>query len=283
MHAMGAPLTHAVFGHPVAHSLSPRIHAAFAAQCGIDMRYGAVDAAPEVFADAVASFAHDGGRGANVTLPHKPAALALCATATDRAYRAGAVNTLVRVDDHWHGDVTDGSGLLRDLARHQVQLDGARVLVLGAGGATRGIAGPLLDAGVASLLVANRTLATAQALCATLDDPRARACTLDAPTARGDVDAIDLLINATSAARGDAGFAWPVVPLHASSTCVDLGYGHAARTFLDWARAHGMRTRIDGLGMLVEQAAESFALWHGTWPDAQAVLAALRLEHAEPA
>lgn len=271
---MQAPaLTHAVFGHPVAHSLSPRIHAAFAAQCGIELRYGAIDAAPGAFADALAAFAADGGRGANVTLPHKPAALALCTTATPRARRAGAVNTLVRIGDGWHGDVTDGSGLLRDLARHAVALDGMHVLLLGAGGAARGIAGPLLDAGIASLAIANRTRAAADALAAALDDDRAHALDVAALPAQR---AFDVIVNATSAARGDVMPAWPASLVHPRSTCVDLGYGAAAGPFLAWSRAAGAHGCIDGLGMLVEQAAESFNLWHGTWPDAGAVLDMLR-------
>lgn len=270
---MQPALTHAVFGHPVAHSLSPRIHAAFGAQCGIELHYGAIDATPDAFADALAAFARAGGRGANVTLPHKPAALALCTTATDRARRAGAVNTLVCIDGGWHGDVTDGSGLLRDLARHQVSLDGRRVLLLGAGGAARGIAGPLLDAGIASLSIANRTRAGADAIVHALHDARAQAIDAHALQHAG---AFDVIVNATSAARGGDMPTWPAPLVHAGTACVDLGYGRTADPFLHWARASGAAQRIDGLGMLVEQAAESFALWHGTWPDTQRVLDILR-------
>ena len=262
-------MTHAVFGHPVAHSLSPRIHAAFAAQLGIPMRYGAIDAPPDTFAEALAAFAGAGGRGANVTLPHKQAALALCTTTTARARRAGAVNTLVRIDDGWHGDITDGSGLLRDLARHRIGLPGRNVLILGAGGAARGIAGPLLDAGIASLAIANRTRATAAALANAMADARARPLDIDALGMSG---AFDIVINATSATRTTTLPAWPATVVHAGTACLDLGYGDAATAFLAWSRTAGAAAAIDGLGMLVEQAAESFSAWHGAWPDAEAVL-----------
>src|SRR4249919_3941689 len=129
---------YAVFGHPVAHSLSPRIHALFAKQAGRALSYEAIDVTPEDFARALADFAASGGRGANITLPHKQAASALCARLTERATRAGAVNTLVRVGDEWHGDNTDGAGLVRDLTeRHALDLRGRRTLLLGAGGAAQ--------------------------------------------------------------------------------------------------------------------------------------------------
>jgi len=323
-----SPPRYAVFGHPVAHSRSPRIHAAFAAQTGIELVYERIDAAPADFARAVAAFAHAGGRGANVTLPHKPAALALCDDLAPRAARAGAVNTLIRLDDgpdgrpRWCGDNTDGIGLVRDLRdRHGLTLAGARVLLLGAGGAGAGVAPALLDAGVARLWLANRGLARAQALAAQLGDARVAVVALpsaDAPgavpveprgadagppdpaagavragsdasapapaaTAADAMGCIDVVVNATSAARGGA------APWHAlhdvlaqATAAVDLGYGEAAHAFLDFARGAGVGHRIDGLGMLVEQAAESFRLWHGMAPDAAPVLAALRDELGAP-
>lgn len=301
-------LRYAVFGHPVAHSRSPRIHAAFAAQAGIELAYERIDAAPERFAAALDAFAREGGRGANVTLPHKAAALALCDTLAPRALRAGAVNTLLRLDDEtgaarWHGDNTDGIGLVRDLRdRHGVVLDGLHVLLLGAGGAGAGVAPALLDAGIARLTVANRSVARACALVRHLDDARvvaweawpdaAEAGVRDDGTgaggapagAVGDPDApVDLVINATSAARGgEAPWLRIAHRLGGTRIAVDLGYGEAAAPFLDFARGQGIARRIDGLGMLVEQAAESFRLWHGLMPDTAPVHAALRGDLGAP-
>ena len=269
------PARHAVFGHPVAHSLSPRIHAAFGRQLGIDLTYDAIDAAPDAFADAVAAFAKAGGTGANVTLPHKQSALALCAHASERARRAGAVNTLLQVDGAWHGDVTDGIGLVHDLTgRHGLALGGRRTLLLGAGGAARGVAAALLDAGVGDMCVVNRTRSSADALVAAMQATgRLGACDLDSV---GRLGRFDLIINATSAARGSGLPALPHALADPHGACVDLGYGDAATAFLAWARDAGARHRIDGLGMLVEQAAESFALWHGVRPDTNPVHAQLR-------
>lgn len=276
----------AVFGHPVAHSRSPFIHAAFAAQCGIALDYVRIDASPDGFAGAVDAFAREGGRGANVTLPHKIAAAALCTTLSARARRAGAVNTLLRLDDaddgapRWEGDNTDGIGLLRDLReRHGLRLDGAHVWLLGAGGAAAGVAPALLDAGVARLSVVNRGQERLAALLAVLDDARVRGLAWDAANASIDADAppVDLVINTTAAARGGTDVDWPFpAALARGWTAVDLGYGDAARPFLDAARDHGAASTVDGLGMLVEQAAESFRLWHGVMPDTAPVYAALR-------
>ena len=263
----------AVFGHPVAHSLSPRIHAAFARQEGVDMEYVAIDAPPEDFAAAIHTFGAIGGRGANITLPHKERAFALCTQLADRATRAGAVNTLVRVGAAWHGDNTDGAGLMHDLAqRHRLDLRGRRVLLLGAGGAARGVAPALLDAGVDSLWIVNRSPEKADALSDALGEP-GRVHTrypADLPSL-GD---FELIINATSAGRGD-GLSLPFSLPSPRCLAVDLSYGEAAISFLAWARAAGCTHRIDGLGMLVEQAAESFALWHGKRPDTDEIYAQL--------
>ncbi|WP_425608270.1 shikimate dehydrogenase [Thermomonas flagellata] len=266
---------HAVFGHPVAHSRSPRIHALFGAQTGIGVRYEAIDAAPARFAQALAAFAARGGRGANVTLPLKEDAFALCRSASPRARRAGAVNTLVRADGGWHGDNTDGAGLVRDLsARHGLDLRDRRVLLLGAGGAARGVAPALLDAGIGALWIANRTAARADALADALGDPaRVQARGWDALPGLG---GFDLLVNATAATRGGALPALPMALVAPHSAAVDLGYGTDAAPFLAWARAAGCAQALDGLGMLVEQAAESFQCWHGVRPDTDPVYADLR-------
>ncbi len=284
---------YAVFGHPVSHSLSPRIHAAFARQAGIGIEYVAIDA--PVFAAALDAFTGD---GANVTLPHKAAAAAACATLGEAARRCGVVNTLTRRDGGWHGDNTDGIGLVRDLTgRHRLDLRGRRTLLLGAGGGARGVAPALLDAGIADLFVANRTPARADALADMLGAPgRVHPRYFEDLGALGE---FDLIVNATSATRGNAGAgapagttampdapggaAFPHLPMSLAgprTAAVDLSYGEAAVGFLAWARAAGVRDALDGLGMLVEQAAESFRIWHGVTPDTDPAYEALREREA---
>lgn len=264
----------AVFGHPVAHSLSPRIHAAFGQQLGLPVEYRAIEATADAFGDALKRFADAGGVGANVTLPLKELAFARADSCTPRARRAGAVNTLRREAGTWHGDNTDGAGLVRDLGvRHALDLRGLRILMIGAGGAARGVAPALLDAGIAGLTVANRTLARATALADALAAPgRVHARQL------GELDALgrfDLIVNASSAGRSGALPDLPASLADGHTVAVDLGYGEAAGPFLAWAQGHGAGRRIDGLGMLVEQAADSFALWCGVRPETDAIHAAL--------
>ena len=269
----------AVFGHPVAHSLSPRIHAAFGKQAGIDIDYVAIDAQAGDFAAALAAFAARGGAGANVTLPLKEAAFALCADTSERARRAGAVNTLVRNGDAWHGDNTDGAGLVRDLTgRHGLDLRARRTLLIGAGGAARGVAPALLDAGIGDLFVVNRTAQRADALVDALAQPgRVHPRYLDDLVALGE---FDLIINATSAARTGQIPTLPRALVGRRTAAVDLSYGEAAIPFLAWARASGCHDMVDGLGMLVEQAALSFARWNAVEPETDAIYGALRAEHA---
>jgi shikimate dehydrogenase len=260
----------ALIGHPVSHSLSPRIHQAFGRQAGIALAYAAIDS--DDFESTLQAF---DGNGANITLPYKQRALAACSTLSTRARRAGAVNTLVREDGGWHGDNTDGAGLVRDLTgRHGLDLRKRRTLLLGAGGGARGVAPALLDAGIGDLFIVNRTPERADALADALGEPgRVHPRYLKDLTALGE---FDLLINATSATR-DAQL--PVLPMSLAgrrTAAVDLSYGEAAIPFLAWARAAHCHDVIDGLGMLVEQAAESFALWHGVRPDTDAVYAELR-------
>jgi shikimate dehydrogenase len=267
---------YAVFGHPVSHSLSPRIHAAFSRQTGIALEYAAIDAAPADFMQALDAFAAAGGKGANVTLPHKQAAFALCRVTSERARRAGSVNTLIRNDGHWHGDNTDGIGLVRDLTeRLGLDLRGRRALLLGAGGSARGVAPALLDAGISELIIANRTPERADALADALGEPdRAHSRYWDDLVNEGD---FGLIVNATSASRQGTGeFALPFQIAMPRTLAVDLNYGEAAIPFLAWARTAGCRDVVDGLGMLVEQAAASFELWHGVRPDTAPVYAALR-------
>jgi shikimate dehydrogenase len=265
---------YAVFGHPVAHSLSPRIHAAFGKQAGIALEFVAIDSPPEGFADALAAFAAHGGLGANVTLPHKEAAFALCAQVSERARRAGAVNTLIRAGEGWAGDNTDGLGLVRDLTdRHGLDLRSRRTLMLGAGGAAHGVAPALLEAGIGELFVVNRNSARADALVDAMGEPgRVHSRYWDD---LGSLGAFDFIINATSAGREQERLAVPFSIAAPRSLAVDLSYGEAAIPFLAWARAAGCAHAIDGLGMLVEQAAESFQLWHGVRPDTRKIFAEL--------
>ena len=267
---------YAVFGHPVSHSLSPRIHAAFGRQLGISLDYTTIEATPDAFPQALDAFVTAGGKGANVTLPLKEAAFALCASTSERAQRAGAVNTLIRNDGQWRGDNTDGIGLVRDLTgRLSLDLRGRRALLLGAGGSARGVAPSLLDAGVSELIIVNRTAERADALADALGDPeRAHSRYWDDAGAEGDYA---LIVNATSASRdGTTEFTLPFQLANSRTLAVDLNYGEAAIPFLAWARAANCRDVVDGLGMLVEQAAASFELWHGVRPDTAPVYATLR-------
>ena len=266
---------HAVFGHPITHSLSPRIHTRFGHQTGIVIHFEAIDATPETFATALDAFVAGGGTGASVTLPLKELALTLCADASDRARRAGAANTLVREGDGWRGDNPDGLGLLRDLGdRHSIDLRERRTLLLGAGGGAHGIAPALISAGIGALFVVNRTSARADALVDRLGLPKqVHSRYVDDLPALGE---FDLIINATSATRGGELPHLPMSMVGRRTAAVDLSYGEAAIPFLAWARANGCHDAIDGLGMLVEQAAESFELWHGVRPDTDHVYATLR-------
>jgi len=270
---------YAVFGHPVLHSLSPKIHQAFGQQSGIDLEYVAIECAPGDLPGTLASFAKSGGLGANITLPHKQRAAELCNLLSKRAQRAGAVNTLIRHDTGWLGDNTDGAGLIRDLTdRHGLDLRGRRTLLLGAGGAARGVAPSLMDAGIGDLYVVNRDSAKADALVDQIGEPgRVHSRYLEDIGTLGE---FDLILNATSATRHGALPPLPMSLIGPRSAAVDLSYGEAAIPFLAWARATGARDTIDGLGMLVEQAAESFFLWHGVRPDTDPVYAELAARHA---
>jgi shikimate dehydrogenase len=265
---------YAVFGDPIVHSLSPRIHAAFGAQCGIALDYRAIEAGHDAFPAALDAFAREGGRGANVTLPLKEDAVARCTTLSGRARRCGSVNTLIRDGDDWRGDSTDGAGFLRDLERHRVEPLDMHVLLLGAGGAARAVAFALVDAGVGELAIANRNPGRSAELVAAVGDACVHA--VEWPTLAACGGAPDLVINATSAGHAGTALTWPSTLVASHTVCYDLSYGRAAEPFIAWAQACGAATAADGLGMLVEQAAESFALWHGLDPDTAPVLVALR-------
>lgn len=264
---------YAVIGQPVAHSLSPRIHLAFAKAAGLTLDYQAL-VIDEADLAARLSEMHSGGwAGFNVTLPHKQMVLALCEDLSDNARRAGAVNTLTLTHSGWRGDNTDGVGLIRDLERLGVALAGQRVLMLGAGGAARGIIAPLLATRPAALVISNRNPWKPESLSEAFADlgtltPRTHWAL------KG--DEFDVIINATSAGHSGAMTPMPDGLFADGAVAYDLSYGKAHGPFAEWAAAQGARHVYDGLGMLVEQAAESFRLWHGVAPDTAPVLAGLR-------
>jgi shikimate dehydrogenase len=278
--AQGVAVQHyAVFGQPIAHSQSPAIHLRFAAQTGVPLRYDAIESGPEQFRERLANFAARGGRGGNVTLPLKELATELCTELSDAARRAGAVNTLTRQGEGWRGDNTDGEGLVRDITSHHgLDLRGRRTLLLGAGGAARGVAPALLDAGIAELVIANRTPERADALADRIGQP-ARAHTRYWSDL-GNAGAFDLILNATAAGRSNDGFELPTSLVGARCLCYDLSYGEAAVSFLAWSRSRGAAQALDGIGMLIEQAAAAFELWHGRRPDTEPVHLAFRSKSA---
>ena len=263
---------YAVFGNPIAHSKSPRIHAEFARQTGQDMNYSARLAPLDGFAEAVQAFRAEGGRGANVTVPFKEQAFALVTRLSERARVAGAVNTLVFEPEGLYGDNTDGAGLVRDLtANLGLDLAGRRILLMGAGGAARGVILPLLEQGPAQLFIANRTADKAVALAAAFGAGRPNLAGGGYETLAG---GFDVVINATAASL--AGDLPPLAEtvFAPGALAYDMMYGRDT-PFLAFARARGVRT-ADGLGMLVEQAAEAFLLWRGVRPDTGPVLRLLR-------
>ncbi|CAM3590363.1 shikimate dehydrogenase [Bordetella sputigena] len=285
--AGAAPGRYAVIGNPVAHSRSPRIHAMFAEQTGIPVEYGLLPAPLDGFEAAVREFFAAGGRGLNVTVPFKQEAWALAAPRlSDRARLAGAVNTLWQRDGALHGCNTDGVGLVADLRRLGVELNGARILMAGAGGAARGVLQPLAEAGCARIHIVNRTAEKAHALAT--EWLRATGAASPAVSAGGLDEAHkggpwDVVINATSSSLGDAPPALPSGLYADGALAYDMMYGAQPTPFMLQARADGAAATADGLGMLVGQAAESFFIWHGVRPDAQPVLAALRQELAAAA
>lgn len=271
---------YAVIGNPVAHSKSPLIHARFARQTGQDIHYEAILAPLDGFVETVVAFRQRGGKGANVTVPFKLEACALSSRLTERAKAAGAVNTLVFEADDILGDNTDGAGLVRDIVVNLgYALGGRRVLLMGAGGAARGVIRPVLEHEPAVLTIANRTRQKAddlQQLFASSGNV--------VSTAYGDLrgQEFDLVINATSASlHGDL----PPQPkgiFAAASLAYDMMYGKGHTPFLQFAQQQGAARLADGIGMLVEQAAESFFLWRGTRPETEPVIEMLRSSLRSP-
>ena len=286
------PDRYAVLGHPVAHSQSPFIHAAFARQTGEHLHYSRIESPPDAFEATVRAFIASANpaaglgpaRGCNITVPFKFQVLPLARRASDRAVLAQAANVLRFDADGWLADNTDGTGLVRDIQQHAgLPLRGKRVLLIGAGGAAAGVLGPLIEAGCASVCVANRTPAKAHHLV------QRHAAWADAhgvglvATGLADAgEAFDLVLNSSASSLAGASVPVAAAVLKPGALAIDLMYGAAAQPFLDWAVAHGATGR-DGLGMLVEQAAGAFELWRGVWPHTPPVLAALRAQLAAEA
>jgi shikimate dehydrogenase len=260
-----------VMGYPVSHSRSPIIHRLFALQTKQNLQYELLQVAPAKLESAIQQFGRTGGKGLNITVPHKSEVVRLVGKMSDRASNAGAVNTLVFRDDGIYGDNTDGVGLLRDLQSNlRVQLRDSRILILGAGGATRGIVAPLLEAEPETIVIANRTLSKAQALAEhfSASGPVVSCRFKDV----GTLPIYDLIINATSAGLKGETPPYPEEAIHEHTVCYDLSYGLTPTPFASWAAEHGAARSVMGWGMLVEQAAESFYIWRGVRPDTAPVL-----------
>jgi shikimate dehydrogenase len=262
---------YAVFGHPIGHSRSPDIHARFAAQTRQAMEYRAIDVPAEQFENTLKAFIDEGGRGLNCTVPLKEIAFRATHILTDRARRSGAVNTLKILENGqlW-GDNTDGVGLYRDLTRNlELKLKGKRILILGAGGATRGIVEPLLLEHPDSLCIANRTVERAEKIAddfSALGDLRA----LGFDELAG--SSFDLILNGTSASLSGALPPLPWGLLAEGGSCYDLAYGKEPTPFVLWGREQHAIISADGIGMLVEQAAEAFLIWRGIFPETVPVI-----------
>jgi shikimate dehydrogenase len=268
--------SYALFGFPVAHSWSPFIHGLFARQTGQEMTYRLHESSPDHFrGDVLAFFFDQGGKGCNVTLPHKRAAADLVNELTPRAQLADAVNTILPRSGELIGDNTDGVGLVTDLRDNLgLRLEGARVLMLGAGGAARGAVGPLLELGLGELVIANRTAERAEEIAHdfTEQGPLRGVAFEDIELSRP----FDLIVNATSASLKGEVPPIPTAAVRRRTACYDMYYGASETPFTQWARDSGAALVAQGWGMLVEQAAEAFRIWRGVRPQTRPVLEALQ-------
>lgn len=263
-----------VFGNPIKQSRSPLIHQSFAESTKQQLNYQSEFVAIDGFHQKIKQFVNEQGSGANITVPFKEQALAICDQLSERARLAGAVNTLSFINDQILGDNTDGLGLVQDLLRNNVNLNNRKILLLGAGGAAKGVILPLLEQQPKIIVIANRTVSKAQALCEqfTSSQSKLKACGF------GDVENenFDIIINATSASLSGS-----IPPISAklikpAVVCYDMVYGKELTPFLLWAKNQSSEHVIDGLGMLVGQAAESFAIWRGVKPEVESVITKLR-------
>jgi len=269
-----SPDKYAVVGYPVAHSWSPFIHGLFARQVGHSITYSRLEVPPEALHERVVEFFAADGQGLNVTLPHKQAACLIARERTPRAEMAGAVNTLALRSDGVFGDNTDGAGLIADLTRNlSFDLTGTRVLLLGAGGAARGVLGPLLEADPEYLEIANRSEERARELAREFSTlGTVHGCGFDAIANA----TFDLVLNATSASLQDTIPPIPPGVIGPTTLCYDMAYGKGDTAFTRWSKTAGAGRAETGWGMLVEQAAESFLVWRGVKPDTAPVIAAVK-------
>ena len=266
---------YAVFGNPVKHSKSPQIHTLFARQTGIALNYQSIGVPIEKFSEYVDLFSSQGGKGLNITVPFKEEACSLCTTLTQRAEISGSVNT-IQFDENKniHGDTTDGQGLINDLSvNHGIKIENKSVLILGAGGSVKAILEPLCIQKPGQIVIANRTVSRAEQLADKFSDQgNIEARSFSKLSSRS----FDLIINGTSLSlMGEL----PPIPeniIDNGACCYDLMYADKATIFMQWATEHGASIVLDGLGMLVEQAAEAFLIWHGVKPDTASVIKILR-------
>jgi len=266
-----------VFGHPIEHSRSPFIHQMFAQQTKQQLTYEKKRVELDGFTKAITDFIAKGGKGANVTVPFKEQALQLCEQLSQAAKRAGAVNTLSFIDGKIVGDNTDGIGLVQDLLRNNIMINNRRILLLGAGGAAKGVILPLLAKNPANIVVANRTANKAKHLCQQFTDTRLLGCGFDKISQKH----FDIIINATSASLTGTFPDISAQLIHAKMTCYDMVYSKELTPFLQWAKAQGAAKVLDGLGMLVGQAAVSFNIWRHVIPDVETVINALKADIAK--
>lgn len=267
---------YAVMGNPITHSKSPRIHTLFAQQTGQRLEYTAIQVDVGGFSQAVGQFDAAGGKGLNVTVPFKQEAWQRVSERSERAERAGAVNTIKFDGNKLIGDNTDGVGLVNDLTtNNHIEIKGKRILLMGAGGAARGVLAPLLAQQPTLLVIANRTVDKAVELATAFAD-------LGNIKGTGYDDLadqqFDIIINATAASLQGQLPNMPDTVIAAEACCYDMMYGAEPTIFMQWAAEHGAAKVLDGLGMLVEQAAESFFIWRGVRPDSLTVIKALRAE-----
>ncbi|MFB1015384.1 MAG: shikimate dehydrogenase [Alteromonadaceae bacterium] len=264
-----------VYGNPIKQSRSPFIHQYFAKETEQQLNYQSELVAVDGFDKKIRKFISEQGKGANITVPFKEQALAICDQLSERARLAGAVNTLSFIDGQILGDNTDGLGLVQDLQRNNVKLKNSRILLLGAGGAAKGVILPLLECHPQMIVVANRTVSKAESICKQFNvdknNSKLTACGFDDV-----VNDFDIIINATSASLSGQVPSIPAQIISADVVCYDMVYGRELTPFLMWAKEQGSDHLIDGLGMLVGQAAESFAIWREVKPEVESVIASLR-------
>lgn len=261
-----------VFGNPIKQSRSPFIHQFFAKETNQSLNYESQFVELDGFHSAVLNFIALGGKGANVTAPFKEQAMSICDELTAHAKFSGAVNTLTFKDGKIYGDTTDGVGLVNDLIAHNVMLSGSRILLLGAGGASKGVVLPLLNQKPLNLTIANRTVSKAKAIVEQYFDQPLTACSFD----EANVQEFDVIINATSAGLSGNGLPIAEKLITTNTICYDMTYGKELTPFLQKAKALKAKKAIDGLGMLVGQAAESFYIWRGVKPNVDSVILNLK-------